>query len=159
MPNAPLLDFDDYDIDKVVADKEALRSTLKQRGSFEMIDAIVHMDPKGELVIGYKEVRKDEWWCKDHIPERPIFPGTLMIEGAAQMCTYDFYQRCPEMLGVFVGFGGVDQTRFRSVVEPDCRLYIVGRIERIRKTLFQYYAQGFVDRKMVFETRVTGLAV
>ena len=49
--------------------------------------------------------------------------------------------------------------RFRGVVEPPCRLIWVGEVRSIRKTMFTYYAQGFVDRKLVFETEIMGVVV
>jgi 3-hydroxyacyl-[acyl-carrier-protein] dehydratase len=82
-----------------------------------------------------------------------------MIEGAAQMCSYDFMLRMPHLQDHFVGFGGVDDTRFRGLVEPDCRLIFVAKPLRMRESLFTYTAQGFVDRKLVFESHIIGVVL
>lgn len=159
MATQPILDFAAVDLTEPVAGKEELLDVLPQRGTFVMVDGVLHLDIPGNLVVGYKDVRSDEWWAPDHIPGRALFPGTLMIEGAAQLCTYDFVQRMPAMKGQFVGFSGVEKTRFRMAVEPDCRLVIAGRVVRIRSRMFHYAAQGFVDQKLAFETEIMGMAL
>jgi 3-hydroxymyristoyl/3-hydroxydecanoyl-(acyl carrier protein) dehydratase len=155
----PLIDLDTVDLTRVVAGRDAIRRHCLQRNRFEMIDAIVLHDIPGEVIVGFKEIRRDDWWAPDHIPGRPLFPGVLQIEGAAQMCSYDFMERMPNLEGKFVGFGGVDATRFRAQVEPDCRLVFVAKPRRMRSSMFTYSAQGFVDKKLVFETEIIGVVL
>jgi 3-hydroxyacyl-[acyl-carrier-protein] dehydratase len=159
MASEPILNFDGLDLSKDLFTKSDTLEVLKQRGTFEMLDGVLHRDEEANLIVGYKEIRKTDWWASDHIPGRPLFPGALMVEGAAQLCTFDFLQRKPEMKDTFIGFGGLDGTRFRSAVEPDCRLIIAGRVERIRSRMFIYYTQGYVDRKLAFETIIRGVVV
>lgn len=158
MASQPLIDFDTFDLSKTVVQKAEVLEVLQQRGRFEMVDGLLHFDTSGDIVVGYKDVRKDDWWASDHIPGRPLFPGVMMIEASAQICTFDFMHRS-EKKDIFVGFGGINNTRFRATVEPDCRLVIVGKLARIRSRMFTYQAQGFVDQKMVFESEVLGVVV
>jgi len=159
MASQPLIDLDAFDLSRTVVTKDEVLQTLRQRGRFEMVDGLLHFDPAGDLVVGYKEIRSGDWWCDDHIPGRPLFPGVMMLESAAQICTYDFMHRPEANPEAFVGFGGMNHTRFRGTVVPDCRLVIVGKLERIRSRMFTYSAQGFVEKKMVFETEVLGVVV
>jgi 3-hydroxyacyl-[acyl-carrier-protein] dehydratase len=156
---APLFDLDALDLTQPIADKAALYAALKQRGTFEVLDGVLYHDLEGGLIVGYTDVRKDAWWAKDHIPGRPLYPGALMIEGAAQLCTYDVFLRKTDLGDQFVGFGGVDKTRFRGTVEPDCRLILAGKTQRLRSRMFTYAVQGFVERKIVFEGEVLGVIV
>ena len=87
-----------------------------------------------------------------------MFPGVLMIEAAAQICTYDFMARSEDK-DVFVGFGGLNNTRFRRTVEPGCRLVMAGKLMRSRSRMFTYQAQGFVDQQLVFEAEIMGVVV
>jgi 3-hydroxyacyl-[acyl-carrier-protein] dehydratase len=119
MPAVPLIDFDALDLGKVVATREDIRRVIMQRGRMELLDGIAHVDRENALVVAFVDVRGDAWWASDHVPGRPLFPGVLMIEAAAQMCTYDFMHRQPDMQGTFVGFAGVDRVRFRAAVEPE----------------------------------------
>jgi 3-hydroxyacyl-[acyl-carrier-protein] dehydratase len=159
VPSPSLIDFDAIDLSKVVVPMEEVRKVCKQRGRLELLHGILHFDVEGELIVGYRDVRSDEWWAADHLPGRPIFPGVLQIEGAAQLCTYDFIHRRPDLENKFVGYGGLNETRFRGVVEPDCRLVWAGKIRKMRSTMFAYYAQAFVGRKLVFETEILGVIV
>jgi 3-hydroxyacyl-[acyl-carrier-protein] dehydratase len=159
MPSGPLIDLATLDLRRVVAGRKELDAVLKQRGRFEMVDGVSHMDLENGLVVGYKEIRRGDWWASDHIPGRPLFPGALMVEAAAQLCTFHFLNLHPELENVFIGFGGLDEVRFRLAVEPDCRLILVGKVMRERSRMFIYDAQGFVGQQLAFECAIRGVVV
>ncbi len=158
MASQPLIDLSTIDLEQVIATREDICKVISQANGFAMLDGIVHRVPEQHLIVGYKEIRGDDWWAADHIPGRPIFPGVLQIESVGQICTYDYMQG-HDIGDRFLGFGGMNNTRFRGIVEPDCRIYFVAKAHRIRKTMFTYYSQGFVDGKMVFEGEVIGIAI
>ena len=155
----PLADLDNLDLSRVIVPHEEVYGLLKQRGTFAVIDGVLHHNIEGRLIIGFKDIRAGQPWGDDHIPGRPIFPGTLMVEASAQLGTYDYYQRYPEAREGFVGFTAIRDTRFRAMVEPDCRLLFVARAKRMRKAIFTYCVQGFVERDLVFESEVTGMVL
>ncbi len=159
MASEPIIDFDSVNLTEDLFTKADILAVLKQRGTFEMLDGILHMDFESNLIIGYKEIQSTDWWVPDHIPGRPLFPGALMVEGAAQLCNFDYLKRQPDRADLFFGFGGLDNTRFRSAVEPDCRLIIAAKVERIRSRMFIYYTQGFVGQQLAFETQIRGVVV
>jgi len=159
MPTAPLLDFSTIDLTRTAATHAEIYRLLKQSGSFALLDGILHFDPSTPLVVGFKEIRAEDWWARDHIPGRPLFPGALMIETAAQLCAWDYMKRSELAPDVFVGFGGLENTRFRGIVEPGRRMIFAGEVKRIRSRMFTYAAQGFVDGCLVFETDVLGVVV
>lgn len=159
MPAKPLIDLDALDLGTTIATREELYRVLKQKGRFEVLSGLLHHDVEGGVIVGYADVRRDAWWATDHIPGRPIFPGALMVEAGAQLCTYDVHQRRDDMEDKFVGFGGLDRTRFRLTVEPDCRLLIVGRTKNLRSRMFTYSVQGFVERALAFEAEILGVIV
>ena len=157
MASSPLLDLSSVDLSKVVLDREEIRTACKQRGEFEIPEGILHHDRERRIVVGYRDIRADDWWAPCHIPGRPIFPGVLQIEGAAQLCTYDFIKGGENLDDTFVGFAGLNNTRFRGMVEPPCRLIWVARVKKIRSNMFIYDTQAFVDEKLVFETEIMGM--
>jgi 3-hydroxyacyl-[acyl-carrier-protein] dehydratase len=159
MPSTHLLDFEKLDLSRSVATHAEIYSVIKQRGRFALLDGVLHFDRASELVVGFKDIRADDWWAPDHIPGRPIFPGALMIESAAQLCSWDFMKRGTHPNETFVGFGGLDGTRFRGIVEPGHRMIFAGTVKRSRSRMFTYVAQGFVERELVFETEVIGVIV
>ena len=157
MASSPLLDFDAVDLSRTVVPIESVREHCQQRNRFEMLHGILHLDLESGLIVGYRDIHADDWWAEDHVPGRPIFPGALQIEGAAQLCTYAFMRRSTERAGQFVGFAGLNDTRFRGIVEPPSRLIWAARQVKIRSSIFVYQAQGYVDRRMVFETEIMGM--
>ncbi|QDU68264.1 3-hydroxyacyl-ACP dehydratase FabZ family protein [Engelhardtia mirabilis] len=159
MAAEPIVPASLLDASTIVADKPKVLETLQQRGRFEMVDAIVHMDLEGGTIVGIKEITAGDWWTHDHIPGRPLFPGVLMIEAAAQVCTYHFLHFRKDLEGQFVGFGGVDNVRFRAAVQPGVTMFFAGRVVRVRSRMFTYKAQGFVDGQLVFEAEILGVVV
>ncbi len=163
MPIAPpLLDFDSVDLSTPLVDREILDRYLEQRGTFSLLDGILHEDPEEKLIVGYKEIRADDWWAPDHIPGRPMFPGVLQIEVAAQVSSYDYAAHrldgeVPE--GIFIGFAGVENVRFRNQVVPDCRLIMATRLVKNSRRMFRYTAQGYVNREVVFQGDIIGVLV
>jgi len=159
MPSEPLIDFEKVDLARVVATREDILGKIRQRGRFALLDGILKFDGEKGLVVGFKDIRADDWWATDHIPGRPIFPGVLVCEAAAQLCSFDYLRQHTLPEGGFLGFGGMNETRFRGVVQPECRLVLAARPERLRSRMFVYVAQGFVEREMVFETEILGILV
>jgi 3-hydroxymyristoyl/3-hydroxydecanoyl-(acyl carrier protein) dehydratase len=155
----PLIDFEKLDLSRVVIGPEEIRRYCQQRNRFEMLHGILHFDLTGNLIVGFRDIRADDWWAADHVPGRPIFPGALQIEGAAQLCTFDFMHRREDLAGRFVGFAGLNDTRFRGLVLPGTRLIWAGAVHRIRSSMFTYKTQGFVDRELVFETEIMGVVI
>ncbi|HWY85117.1 MAG TPA: beta-hydroxyacyl-ACP dehydratase, partial [Gemmataceae bacterium] len=97
MPPENNFDVTQLDLNRVLADREAIRRVNPQRFEFEQLDAIVHIDPSQHLVIGYKDVRSDEFWVRGHMPDYALLPGVLMCEAAAQLCGY--YIRTQNLMG------------------------------------------------------------
>jgi len=157
MPPEPIVDLSKINFGRVLIDKAGIRQVNPQRFEMEHLDGIVYLDTEKGEVVGYKEVREDEFWTRGHIPGRPLLPGVLMIEAAAQLVSY-----CTHMMlqtDKFIGFGGVDEVKFRGTVVPPCRLVIAGRAIEVRPRRSVCYVQGFVDRTMVFEGKITGMPV
>ena len=143
-------------LDHVIADREAIRRVNPQRFEMEQLTAIVYVDPEQKIIAGYKDVRADEFWVRGHMPDYPLLPGVLMCEAAAQLCS--FYVVTYKLLrGDFVGFGGLENVRFRGPVHPGDRLVLVAKGTRMhhRQTIFN--VQGFVGSTMVFHADIIGV--
>ena len=155
MPPQFLFDISGIDLNHVAFDKSFISEVNPHRGHFELLDAIVHADEVGERMIGYTDVKEDEFWVAGHIPGRPLFPGVLMMEAAAQLSS--FYVKHIMKWPGFIGFGGVDKVRFRQAVVPGQRLYILLQKIWVRHGRCGCAVQGLVNGTMVFEGEIIGV--
>ena len=156
MPPVFLIDPSTIDTSRVMADLEAIRRGNLQRFEMEQLTAIVTIDPVEHLIIGYKDVSHDEFWVRGHVPGLPLMPGVLMCEAAAQLASYYCYFTKIVEDG-FLGFGGMEDVRFRGKVQPGDRLVLVSKAAKVnrRQTLFE--TQGFVGNNMVFHGKIIGV--
>ena len=155
MPPQPYLDISQLDFDNILVDKAGIYDVLPHRFEFARLDAIVHLDEPGQLIAGYRDLAEDEFWVRGHIPGRPIFPGVMMVETAAQLVCY--YVMAKEKRNGFLGFGGVDGVKFRGSVLPGQRIVLVGKMLEVRPRRCKGSVQGFVEGQMVFEGEITGM--
>lgn len=56
---------------------------------FFLVDRIEEVRP-GEMARGVKNVTLSEDVFRDHFPDHPVFPGTLVVESMAQLCGFLF---------------------------------------------------------------------
>jgi 3-hydroxyacyl-[acyl-carrier-protein] dehydratase len=110
------------------------------------------------LILGYKDVTDHEFWVRGHIPSRPLMPGVIQIEAAAQLLSF-FVLRIYEEEG-FIGFGGIEKAKFRAAVEPGCRLHLLGHVTEARPgRRYVCDVQGVVDGSLAFEATISGMKV
>lgn len=157
MPPQPFIDVETIDFSSPVADHAAIYDVLPHRYEFERIDEIVHVDEATNIMVGYHDLRQDEFWVRGHIPGRPLFPGVMMIETAAQLVSWYAMTRA-EHVDKFLGFGAVEGVKFRGEVKPGQRLVMMGRMIELRPPRrCKGAVQGFVEGQMVFEGTITGM--
>jgi 3-hydroxyacyl-[acyl-carrier-protein] dehydratase len=156
MPPELLFDIASVDFTRLVAGPDEIRQCNRQRFEMEQLDGIVHLDSTKHVIIGYKDVKEGEFWARGHMPGYPIFPGVLMCESAAQLCSY-YTEFCKITTGDFLGFGGMNEVRFRGIVQPGDRLVIVAVARRVSPRQCTFACQGFVGSKMVFQGDIIGM--
>lgn len=152
-----LYDLSSLDLDRVIVPIEQIREVLPQRYEMELLTGIVHIDNEKMAIVGFKDITEHEFWARGHIPGRPLMPGVMMIECAAQLCAYWTMKNRPEM--GFVGFAKCDQTRFRGTVVPPSRLYMIAQMTELNRRRAVASCQGICNGALVFESLITGMSV
>lgn len=156
MPPECNVDPATLDMNRILADREAIRLVNPQRFEMEQVDAIIYEDLEQHIVAGYKDLRADEFWVKGHMPGFPLFPGVLMCEAGAQVSGFHIMNN--KLLQCdFVGFGGLDNVRFRGAVHVGDRLLIVSKLTKLHRRQVISNVQGFVKNVMVFHGDVIGV--
>ncbi|MGD9633079.1 MAG: 3-hydroxyacyl-ACP dehydratase FabZ family protein [Pirellulales bacterium] len=160
MPGKDLiLDPSEYDLGRVVADIEEIRKYNPQRFEMEQLTAIVWDNVERGVCVGYKDVSPDEFWIRGHMPGMPLMPGVVMCEAAAQLCSYHT-QRHNQLKAEMVGFGGLDEVRFRGTVLPGDRLVIAAERLQVRVgAMIRCRFQCFVRENMVCEGQMRGIPI
>ena len=156
VPEKPLIiDFSEFDLNCVLHDIEEIHRHNPQRYEMEQLTAIVFEDPVRGICVGYKDLKPDEFWARGHMPGMPLMPGVIMCEAAAQLSSY-FAVKSKLMSGM-MGFGGMEEIRFRGIVRPGDRFVIVVRLLKARRLMITCEFQCFVDRNLVCEGIIKGI--
>lgn len=155
MAAEPLFTFPEQSFDHPMFSVEDLEQVNPHRGIMRLLDRVIWENDEHNKAVGYRDIHDDEFWVPGHIPGRPLFPGVLMIEAAAQLASFVTIRKMP---GVdFMGFVGVDDVKFRGQVTPGARLVILcDQIEfRPRRSICK--TQGWVNGGLAFEGVIVGM--
>lgn len=154
-----ILDPASLDYEHVIADAEEIRKYNPQRHEMEQLTAIVHEDLDRHVCVGYKDITHNEFWVRGHMPNMPLMPGVLMLEAAAQMCSY-FSQKYDLLGAAMVGFGGLEEVRFRDPVIPGDRLVLMCEMTKLRRgRIVVTKFQGFVRNSLAVEGILKGIPI
>jgi 3-hydroxyacyl-[acyl-carrier-protein] dehydratase len=152
-----IFDLSTVDFNTIVADIQTIRRYNPQRHEMEQLTAIVHEDPEEGVCVGYKDVDRDEFWARGHMPSMPLMPGVIMLEAAAQISSY-FAQKHDYLGAKMIGFGGLEEVRFRDPVIPGDRLILISRLLKARRgRMIICRFQGVVGDAVVVEGVLKGI--
>ncbi|MBO6511326.1 MAG: 3-hydroxyacyl-ACP dehydratase FabZ [Roseibium sp.] len=141
------------------ADIMEIMKLLPHRYPFLMIDKIIEMDGDNSC-IGIKNVTINEPHFTGHFPERPVFPGVLLIEAMAQtagaLCVHARGSDGPPQL---VYFMTIDKAKFRKPVEPGDQVHFHVKKIKQRSNIWKFDAVAKVNDQKVAEAEVSAMLV
>jgi 3-hydroxyacyl-[acyl-carrier-protein] dehydratase len=154
-----LVDLSQVDFDHVVASQEEIRRFNPQRFEMEQLTAVVYVNEADYACVGYKDVTDREFWVRGHMPDLPLMPGVMMLESIAQLCS--FVTQKYDLLGAaMVGFGGLENVRFRDTVLPGDRLIVMCKLDKVRRgRMIICKFQGAVQDRIVVEGTLKGIPI
>ena len=154
-----IVDPNILDFDNVIADLDEIRRHNAQRFEMEQLTAIIYEDQVRHACAGYKDITDQEFWVRGHMPGMPLMPGVVMLESAAQMCSY-FAHKYNLLGDGMVGFGGLEDVRFRDPVVPGDRLIVMCELIKARRNrMIVCRFQGVVDGNLVLEGILKGIPI
>ena len=157
MAKETLVAFSDFDHDKVLVDSDGIRKVNPHRFEMQLLDGILYFTP--ELAVGFVDLTDEAFWVRGHFPDRPLMPGVLICECAAQLSSY-FALTNKMVDDGYVGLGGLENVRFRGPVAPGDRLTVMLRRGKVRhNVLFTAEFQGYVGQTLVVDGVIKGVAL
>ncbi|MGH3051441.1 MAG: 3-hydroxyacyl-ACP dehydratase FabZ [Gaiellaceae bacterium] len=123
-----------------------IEEILPHRDPFLLLDEIVELEP-GVRAVARKRIRDDEWYLAGHFPGRPIMPGVLIVEAMAQTGAVAVLAE-EENRGKLALFAGIDDVRFKRIVEPGDELELTCELERVRGPIGRGKARATVDGEL-----------
>jgi 3-hydroxyacyl-[acyl-carrier-protein] dehydratase len=130
-----------------------IEAILPHRDPFLLIDEVLELEP-GERVVARKRVEDDEWYLRGHFPGRPVMPGVLIVEAMAQTGAVAVLAQ-EENRGRLALFAGIDDVRFKRIVEPGDELELECSLEQVRGPVGKGKATARVDGELAARGTLT----
>jgi 3-hydroxyacyl-[acyl-carrier-protein] dehydratase len=140
------------DPDLPQADILAIKRMIPHRYPFLMIDRVVNI-AVNKSAVGIKNVSVNEPYFDGHFPVRPVMPGVLIIEAMAQTSavlvveTLDLVDK-----NLLVYFMGIDEAKFRHIVQPGDRLDLQVDVIRGRSKVWKFRGEARVGDTLCAES-------
>jgi 3-hydroxyacyl-[acyl-carrier-protein] dehydratase len=133
--------------------RDKIEEILPHREPFLLLDEVLELEP-GSHVVARKTVRADEWYLAGHFPGRPVMPGVLIVEAMAQAGAVAVLSE-EENRGRLALFAGIDDVRFKRIVEPGDELELRCELERVRGPIGKGKATAHVGGQLAARGTLT----
>lgn len=131
-------------------DIQAILEHLPHRYPFLLVDRVLECEP-GKRLKAIKNVSVNEPMFTGHFPERPIFPGVLIMEALAQatgILAFRSTGKKPDGTSLYY-FAGIDNCRFKQPVVPGDQLVLEVSVLKEKRGIWKFNAEAMVDGKIV----------
>lgn len=133
--------------------RQEIEEILPHRDPFLLLDEVLELEP-GVRVVARKRIRGDEWYLAGHFPGRPIMPGVLLVEAMAQTGAVAVLADETNR-GKLALFAGIDDVRFKRIVEPGDEVELTCELERVRGPIGRGKATATVDGELAARGTLT----
>lgn len=128
---------------------------LPHRYPFLLVDRVLECEP-GKRLVALKNVSVNEPMFTGHFPERPIFPGVLIMEALAQatgILAFKTTNTKPDGTSLYY-FAGIDNCRFKQPVLPGDQMIMEVELIKEKRGIWKFSAAAKVDDKVVASAEI-----
>ena len=126
---------------------------LPHRYPFLLVDRVLELEA-GKRIRALKNVSINEPYFVGHFPQRPVMPGVLIVEAMAQAGAVAVLVE-EENRGKIAFFAGIDDCRFKRIVEPGDVLTLTCEIDAMRGPVGRGKATATVAGKLAARGTLT----
>ncbi len=135
-------------------DSKQIQALIPHRWPFLLLDRIMEYDAARAYIRGEKGVTASEWFFQGHFPGLPVMPGVLQVEALAQ--TMAVYVARQPGFGDRIGlFAGIEECRFKRIVQPGDRLSLEVTMEKLGRRFGKGRAVASVDGEVACEALIS----
>ncbi len=126
-----------------------IRVYLPHRYPFLLVDRVVELN-LNESIVAYKNLSINEPYFNGHFPDKPVFPGVLLVEAMAQaagILGFKSVGKTPAD-GSMYYLVGVDNLRFKRPCTPGDRVMLRASIVSERRGIWKFDVKSDVDGEL-----------
>jgi 3-hydroxyacyl-[acyl-carrier-protein] dehydratase len=126
-----------------------IRKYLPHRYPFLLVDRVVELN-LGESIVAYKNLTVNEPFFDGHFPEKPVFPGVLLVEAMAQaagILGFKTMDKTPADGSIYY-FVGADNLRFKRPCVPGDQVMLRAAIVSDRRGIWKFDVSSDVDGEL-----------
>ncbi len=130
-------------------DIDEIRKYLPHRYPFLLVDRVVEIN-LGESIVAYKNLTVNEPFFNGHFPDKPVFPGVLLVEAMAQaagILGFKTMDKTPADGSIYY-FVGADNLRFKRPCIPGDRVMLRAEIVSDRRGIWKFNVSSDVDGEL-----------
>ena len=126
-----------------------IRKHLPHRYPFLLVDRVVELN-LGESIVAYKNLTINEPYFDGHFPDKPVFPGVLLVEAMAQaagILGFKTMNKTPADGSIYY-FVGADNLRFKRPCVPGDQVMLRASIVSDRRGIWKFSVSSDVDGEL-----------
>jgi 3-hydroxyacyl-[acyl-carrier-protein] dehydratase len=125
---------------------DQIKTIIPHREPFIMIDRVLENNPL-VAATSEKDILASAFWVPGHFPNKPVFPGVLIVEAFAQTGAVCILTS-PAFIGKMGYFSSIQEVKFKRLVVPGETLRLHVTFLHSKVGFFFFEGQAYVGDQL-----------